>query len=311
MTTKIDFSKLREDRFSEKAYESSKVVCENVRNKSGFHNLQSCPICCEKLNHAEMFKYEVPIFLCAGCGVSFAGCHPNDFDDVYSTDDYLEQTLNAYDESRDYRKIRFGIERTNILKKYKEFGSLLDVGCGSGWFLEVAKEVYSVKGVEYSDSIRQWLKRQMGIMSVKTLGDLEEDFDIITAFDLIEHVPDPVGTLTKMGTLLKKDGVILIFTPNKDSLSFHITGEKNNLVCPPQHLFYFNKDSFEYLAGQAGLEIVFFETRGTDIGDIKSYYECWTDEPEWNASQPELVQNVIDSLGFSNHARYVLKKKDL
>lgn len=125
--------------------------------------------------------------------------------------------------------------------------------------LEVAREVYSVKGVEYSDTIRQWLEENLSIPSVKSLDDIDEEFDVITAFDLIEHVPDPLNTLTAMGKLLRKDGVILIFTPNKDSLSFHITGEKNNLICPPQHLFYFNKNSFEYLANIAGLEIVFLK----------------------------------------------------
>ena len=143
------------------------------------------------------------------------------------------------------------------------------------------------------------------------MSDLHENFDIITAFDLIEHVPDPLSTLKEMRNLLKRDGIILIFTPNKDSLAFHITGEKNNLICPPQHLYYFNKKSFEYLANQAGLEIIFFETRGTDIGDIQSYYECWTDQKEWLVKDPEGVQNVIDFLGFANHARYVLKKREL
>lgn len=47
MTTKIDFSKLRSARFSEKAYESSKLVCENVRNNEGFYDLKSCPVCRE------------------------------------------------------------------------------------------------------------------------------------------------------------------------------------------------------------------------------------------------------------------------
>ena len=309
MKNQIDFKKLRPARFSEQAYRAAEATVARVENGAGFQELTACPICETALHHIEMVKCSVPIFDCDHCGVSLAGSHPKDFNDVYSTDEYLEDTLSAYDKTREYRKKRFGTERLAILERYKRNGKLLDVGCGSGWFLEIARQKFQVAGVEFSDSIRQWLNESLGIPSVKSMDDLDEKFDVITAFDLIEHVPDPVGTLNKMHGLLKDDGIILIYTPNKKSLAFQITGEHNNLICPPQHLYYFDFNSFQFTSDKAGFEIIFFETRGTDVGDIASYYECWESNKKLAFENAGINQDFIDQINFANHGRFILKKK--
>ena len=61
------------------------------------------------------------------------------------------------------------------------------------WFLEEARKHYDVMGVEYSDNLRDWLKRKFDISTSKDGKDIKKKFDIITAFDVIEHVPDPLN----------------------------------------------------------------------------------------------------------------------
>ncbi len=303
----IDYKKLRPEAFSLSAYESANRISENVRNKSGYKIVSQCPICTSHSVGLELVKFDIPLYLCNCCSVSFAGAHPRNFDDVYSTEGYLTNTLGTYDATREYRKRRFGTERVNLIKEYAPTGDLLDVGCGSGWFLEVARDYYSVLGVEYSDTLRTWLKSELGIDSFKTLGEIEKKFDVITAFDLIEHVDNPIGMLKTMRSALKPNGAILIYTPNKDSLSFYVTGDKNNLICPPQHLYYFNFKSLTFAAKAAGLSCVYYKTYGTDVDDMQSFFDCWCPERDVKISNPESFQNNLDLLGMANHARYVLK----
>ena len=89
----------------------------------------------------------------------------------------------------EFRKKRFGTERLKIIEDYKKEGSLLDIGCGIGWFLEVAMSNFDVKGVEISDSLRTYLKKNKGIDSFKYIDDIPDNTaDVITGFDLIEFI---------------------------------------------------------------------------------------------------------------------------
>ena len=306
--SEIDFSQMREPKFSKKAYESAQGMIDRVNRKSGFLNFKQCNACYCSDYVFESKKLGIDILRCNNCGVSFSSLYPRNFDDLYSDDAYLNKSLVAYDLSRKYRIERFAKERIAILNQYHHEGTLLDVGCGTGWFLEEATKKYQVAGVEYSDSLRSWLQDNLGISSWKTIEDVPGNFDIITAFDLIEHVVDPYLMLQKMKNKLKKDGKILIYTPNKNSLSFKILGEKNNLVCPPQHLFYFDEISFIKMANKVGLICISYETKGTDVEDIRSYYECWKDS-SIHGFNPSEAQRFLDEIGFSNHARFILKHR--
>lgn len=306
----IDFTKIRPKNFSRFAYEKGKKAADRVTSGSGNISLQHCPVCKSTERIFYLAKYEIPIFCCNTCELKYAGFHPKNFGDVYSDPDYLDQTLKAYDESREYRKTRFGIERVGLIKKYVKSGSLLDVGCGTGWFIESASKDFSCVGVEYSDDIRAWLQAKLQIDSYQSMDKVPGKFDVITAFDVIEHVPDPVEFLNQIYNLLSDQGLVLIFTPFADSVAFLAGGINNNLICPPQHLHYFNEKSFEYLANLTGFEIIEFQTRGTDMGDILAASEDRLEfDGKFAQSNAGKIQDLFDHLGISNHGRFFLKKK--
>ena len=188
---------------------------------------------------------------------------------------------------------------------------MLDFGCGTGWFLEEAKKHYKVSGVEYSDSIRKWLKTKLNISSFKDMTKIRDKYDIITAFDVIEHVSSPLIFLKNLKKNLKKDGIILIYTPNIDSLGFSYLKEKNNLLCPPYHLFYFNKNSFEYLCKKIDMKIIETQFKGLDIGDIYGLMNRERNFKTANYLKKNLnyLQDFVDKTKFSNHIRFVIKNK--
>ena len=82
-------------------------------------------------------------------------------------------------------------------------------------------------------------------------------------------------------------------------------------MCPPNHLFYFNKHSFNYLCEKIDLKIVETQYRGIDVGDIYAQINEKGNKKTSNFlnQNSTLFQKFIDDIGFSNHIRFVLKNK--
>ena len=307
----IDFKKLRYKGFNKSVNKNLQTLSIKVKKGSGYSLVKKCLLCNSAKFTNYYTKFKIPVVKCVKCGLIFSKKKPKNFNDLYSGDEYLNFNLKSYQKNRIYRMNRFGKERVKILQNFKKKGKLLDIGCGNGWFLEAAKKKYSrCAGVEFSDSLRNWLESNLKVKTYKEIGLVKnKTYDIVTAFDLIEHVPDPKAFLKQMKSKLKKGGIILIYTPNVESLGFDFLREKNNLLCPPCHLTYFSKNTFHKLSKECGLKILHSEFRGLDVGDI---YGLVNSQKKFKGisnfleKNSDLLQEFLDRIGYSNHARYVL-----
>ena len=151
--------KLRPKNFNLEQEIKNKNSIKSVKIKNGFKKIKNCPICLSNKKTDFIKKENINYVTCQKCNLVFSEKQPKDLNDLYSNTAYLNTQIIAYDKSRKFRIKNFATERIKILKKYKKKGSLLDFGCGTGWFLEEAKKYYDVNGIEYSDSIRYWLKK--------------------------------------------------------------------------------------------------------------------------------------------------------
>ncbi len=152
-----------------------------------------------------------------------------------------------------------------ILKNLKGDLKILDVGGGSGWLLNVIRSVSArVKFSQVVDLNKdaESLAKQNG--HEYFCGRIEEfetsqKFDFVLLLNLIEHVEDPLAILKKIENILSDQGVILIKTPNYDSLDAEIYKNKywGGLHCP-RHWVLFCKESFTKLAEEASLKIKSF-----------------------------------------------------
>jgi len=100
-------------------------------------------------------------------------------------------------------------------------GRLLDAGCGPGFVVKniSAFEGWEVYGCEISPAAVNYAKEKLGLENVVSgnisdAGFEEESFDIITMWDVIEHIPDPGPFLSGLNRLLKKNGILFVHTPN-------------------------------------------------------------------------------------------------
>jgi len=148
---------------------------------------------------------------------------------------------------------------------------LLDLGCGPGNFLSLAKaRGFRVSGVEATEELAERARRTIGGQVI--VGDVSEAnvprkaFDVITMLDLIEHLRDPVQVLRKYRESLKEGGTLVVFTPNHSSMIVKISRMINavtlGLVSDPcdkifdcLHVTFFDLDSPRNALEKSGFEV--------------------------------------------------------
>lgn len=205
---------------------------------------------------------------CHSCAFVFAQQIPTEQELIahyegYSRNDYLSPiTIKRYHELLD------------TFEPYRKTGKLLDVGCGIGYFLEVAKERgWEVHGTEYTDEAisiceSKGITMQQGKLdpSDYQLGE----FDIITSFEVIEHINNPQEELVNFHSLLRSGGLVYVTTPNFNSLLRYRLKADYDVITYPEHLSYYTPKTIRFLFKKSGFSIQKIMTTGISISRLKS-----------------------------------------
>lgn len=315
----IDIDEMRPPGFQGEKSLSVIRCCDNVTSGKGWRKVTACPGCGSSLNKVVMTKCGIDIVQCGECSLGYAAQFPIDSRDVYCHADYLPKAQDSYLKNIKYRMERFAGERIDILVKWlgKEpvDCTLLDIGCGTGWFLEFAKEKgFTVAGQELGRDVARFTSERLGIKvwscPVAEL-DKHSGFDAITLFDVLEHTPNPVEVLNTVKGLLKPGGIASIFVPNLQSVGFSLLQQESALVAPAEHLFYFTRESMEKMAAKVDLAVLDIETKGMDIPDLVAYYRDTKNDDavtDFLTEFADVFQAVIDKSGYANHMRTVLQR---
>lgn len=242
----------------------------------------NCVVCeCKRLNH--LFIKEGQNFTkCPHCGlvsieapISIRGTKP-----YYNKEYYLPWEVNGklINITKRNKRLTFQL-RLNDIEKYSHRGKLLDVGCAMGFFLEAASgRGWDSYGIEVSEYAANIAKGKFG--SHVTIGKLEnmsfvsESFDVVTMFDVIEHMPVHRETLREILRILKPKGILAISTPNTGSLSCKLMRS----AWPhfkAEHIHYFSPRNIKLILNKTGfciLEIKDSE-KFLSLSYIKSYFD--------------------------------------
>ena len=144
--------------------------------------------------------------------------------------------------------------------------SILDVGCGSGHLPELlSKQGARVTGIDIippSVLSENWRFIQTNLEDESWASELSNPntFDVILAFDIIEHPTSPWKFLEQLRQLLSVDGALIITTPNTNSWERILRPSSWSGVRDPQHKVLFNRHSLTFLLKQAGFRITFYNS---------------------------------------------------
>ncbi len=311
----IEINKMRTANFIERQSEMELKKVRRAEDNYKWKMVSQCPLCGCNRFRVEFEKYGSPLVMCEQCEVRYHQRIPADLKDVYQSENYELYSVEDDKEHFNYRKERFGRERVRLLEDicgHLEDKKLLDVGCGNGFFLVAAQEkCKTCYGSEFSALNREKSRRNTGLPIYPDPLDKfpEKDFDIITAFDVIEHIENPLQFMKDAKKLLKEGGYLMLFTPNFDSFSIRVMKSYSSIVDPTEHLILFNHNSLKKLGDIIGLQIVYIATRGLDINSILSYQSFLGEEPNtFLAKWINELQAMIDASGSADYLRVVYQK---
>ncbi len=179
-------------------------------------NGNKCPACHGQHIREAFLEFGFKVFGCDDCGHLFStAAVGQDYDGYFSQSISSEAVLAA---AKAHERL-FDDFISEVLPK-KSGGKLLDVGTGYGFFVKAVQEKtdWQAWGVETSAAAVAVAERELGLKTVVhgavQASDLPGPFDVITMFDVLEHVPDPDLLLASIRKLLASDGLLFIHTPN-------------------------------------------------------------------------------------------------
>lgn len=137
--------------------------------------------------------------------------------------------------------------------------SILDFGCGDGSFLSALKNKRLQKSGLEINTEGQEICRRKGIKvyggEISQINFGQEKFDVITTWHVLEHLEDPNAVLQDISKILRKNGKLIIQTPNTDSLGFKLGRENWFHLDSPRHLALYNAKSIMILAERNGFKV--------------------------------------------------------
>ena len=226
--------------------------------------LNKCRLCKSNNYNVLFIKYGYELAKCNECSLTFLNFDPDDefFSNYYAEDFFndpgIKHAYSDYEKEAESLKNSFKF-RVDILSKYNSGGNLLDVGCATGAFMEVASSRWEVYGVDVSEyAVEQAKKKNLKAFAgvIKDSPYINQIFDVVTLWDTIEHVSDPLETLQQLSEMTKQGSVVALTTGDVGSTVAKISGKYWHLYNIPQHLSYFDKNTITRIFNESGFEVV-------------------------------------------------------
>lgn len=197
-----------------------------------------------------------------------------------------------------HKIVRFLVPKMQLLwirwvktvRKYRSSGRLLDIGCGEGYFLHYAERVYETYGMDISDyCVNETLSRTN--KSTVSTGDItkinyaDKYFDIVTCFDIMEHVSNYEDALQECNRILKERGILVMRVPNTSSLGHKWKKE--------EWFAYKDETHVNLLPKEKWLEVI--KKQGFEISEV--LYDGLWDSPYFK-QVPTFIQTIFIKVPF-------------
>jgi len=187
----------------------------------------------------------------------------------------LEDHYKDYPRSTELSNLR--LKRYSVLldefEKFRSTNRIIDVGCGNGLFLaEAKKRGWNVYGTEFtSDAVErcqsQGIQMKQGPLTLDDM--LLEGFDIVTSFEVIEHINNPLEESLNFKALLRKGGLLYVTTPNFNCIERYVLGSKYDVIEYPEHLCYYTAHTLRALFKAQGFKAHRIEAVNIDFSKFR------------------------------------------
>ncbi|MDO6595851.1 class I SAM-dependent methyltransferase [Oceanihabitans sp. 2_MG-2023] len=184
--------------------------------------------------------------------------------EYYKTEDYISHT----DAKRNIlEKVYHLVRSISLKRKLKLINSfsfeekkLLDIGCGTGDFLQVSKQNnWQVSGIEPNQQAREIAnkKTENNVFEIEQLQKFKKhSFNVITLWHVLEHLPNLENQISIFKSLLKKNGVLIVAVPNYKSYDAKHYKNFWAALDVPRHLWHFNQDSIVSLFAKENMKVI-------------------------------------------------------
>lgn len=275
--------------------------------------IKECPICGGKqhniyLSTKDYFLSgeEFRLMQCAQCNFIFTSPRPNDDDlgQYYQSENYLSHHAKGFSPLRLAYQI---LRKKNIRNKYKLIqhyvpkGSVLDIGCGTGEFLYFFKQKgWKTQGIEPNETARTFAAKHWSIEvndepHISTFKN--ENFDVVTMWHVLEHVPDINERMKQIYRVLKKGGYAFIALPNYLSWDAQYYKKYWAAWDVPRHLYHFSERNIIQLSEKQGFKYVKSHPMKWD-----SYYISLVSE-QYKGNKIPYIQSVVNGMKSNTKAK--------
>lgn len=259
-------------------------------------NIKTCAIC-ESSNLVKSKTYmHAYLVKCTNCNFVFTQKKPT-----------IDELSNHYANYPRYNQLSLITEkRYNELldqfEPYRKTNNIIDLGCSNGLFLECAKKRgWNVYGTEFSEDCITYCKNK-GITVFKSNqlpSELFElNFDVVTSFEVIEHINTPNEEIQLVKSLLRNGGAFYFTTPNFNSISRYLLKDKWNIVEYPEHLSYFTAKTIDRLLIKHKFKKVYIYTTGISLSRFKQSIGKVEENRTTNNNTDEILRDKLENNGF-------------
>lgn len=190
------------------------------------------------------------IVKCNSCGLIYTNPMPMN---IYA---FYKDTVDEIYLATKKQRLQGAKKVVQEILKFKKGGNLLDIGCATGYFLDVASEYFNVTGIELSEWAFKEAAKRHEVYNMPLSGiEFTKKFDVITLFGVIEHLTNPSKELDLISSCLKQSGLVVIYTPDIGGWLPRLLGKKWwNFM--GMHLYYFSKETCKGLLEKCGFSVI-------------------------------------------------------
>jgi 2-polyprenyl-3-methyl-5-hydroxy-6-metoxy-1,4-benzoquinol methylase len=235
--------------------------------------MKTCVVDPERHLTEKVFRKQgADIYRCQDCGCIMADItfeHAQYESEGYYT--LSRKTLGAIEEEWGFRW-RYIL---NAIKQAGDVSTLLDVGAGNGYFVALARREFGLHatGIEISAQEIRFAREVVGVdLQCGYLADHAGQYDVVTCFNVLEHVADPLALLSEAVARVKPGGILALSTPNPRCIHARVKGLENwNMVDPPHHINLFSRESLIQLLGDRSMQVLRYDTLSTYINFVRKF----------------------------------------